>query len=135
VLASPLLYSGRQRRLRATIFAHPSEHSELRSIYLCSSLILLYPAIKFSHNRWERWPPESHADGMQQLSSCARAPEGQDLEPSEAGLVPTEEGQNRLRLCRGCCFSSYTAKVAITRWLHLHQKEGLYQEEYITARI
>jgi hypothetical protein len=62
VLDSPLLYSGRQRRLRVTVFARPSGHSELRSIYLCSSLILLYPAIKFSHNRGllqqggEIWP-------------------------------------------------------------------------------
>jgi hypothetical protein len=29
----------------------------------------------------------------------------------------------------------YTAKVAIPRWLCLHQKEGLYQEKKITARI
>ncbi len=42
MLASPLLYSG----LRTV---HYSGHSELRSIYLCSSLILLYPAIKFYH--------------------------------------------------------------------------------------
>ncbi len=48
--------------------------------------------------------PESCADGTQQLSSGARAPEGQDLEPSEAGLVPTKGGQNRLRFCRSCCF-------------------------------
>jgi hypothetical protein len=26
-------------------------------------------------------------------------------------------------------------KVAITRWLRLHKKEGLYQEEKITAKI
>jgi hypothetical protein len=26
-------------------------------------------------------------------------------------------------------------KVPITRWLHLHQKEGLCQEENITTRI
>jgi hypothetical protein len=29
--------------------AHPSGHSELRFIYLCSSLIIWYPAIEFSH--------------------------------------------------------------------------------------
>jgi hypothetical protein len=49
MLDSPLLYSGQPRRLRATISARPSGHSELRSVYLSSSLIPLYPAIKFSH--------------------------------------------------------------------------------------
>ncbi len=56
MLDSPLLYSGRQRRLRATVFALPSGHSELRSIYLCSSLIPWYPAIKFSHKFITRSP-------------------------------------------------------------------------------
>ncbi len=32
-------------------------------------------------------------------------------------------------------FKATQLKVAITRWLHLHQKEGLCQEENITARI
>ncbi len=32
-------------------------------------------------------------------------------------------------------FSAVQLKVAIPRWLCLHQKEGLYQEEKITARI
>jgi hypothetical protein len=32
-------------------------------------------------------------------------------------------------------FRAVQPKVAITRWLRLHQKEGLYQEEKITARI
>jgi hypothetical protein len=32
-------------------------------------------------------------------------------------------------------FRAVQLKVAITRWLRLHQKEGLYQEEKITARI
>ncbi len=49
MLDSPLLYSGRQRRLRATISARPSGHSELTSFYLCSSLVILYAAIEFSH--------------------------------------------------------------------------------------
>jgi len=31
-------------------------------------------------------------------------------------------------------FRAVQLKVAITRWLRLHQKEGLYQEEKITAR-
>jgi hypothetical protein len=32
-------------------------------------------------------------------------------------------------------FRAPQLKVAITRWLHLYQKEGLCQEENITARI
>jgi hypothetical protein len=32
-------------------------------------------------------------------------------------------------------FRARQLKVAITRWLRFHQKEGLYQEEEITARI
>jgi hypothetical protein len=32
-------------------------------------------------------------------------------------------------------FRAVQLKVAVTRWLHLYQKEGLYQEEKITARI
>ncbi len=31
-------------------------------------------------------------------------------------------------------FRAVQLKVAITRWLCLHQKEGLYQEKKITAR-
>ncbi len=50
MLASPLLYSGQLSREDYELrLAHPSGHSELRFIYLCSSLILLYPAIEFSH--------------------------------------------------------------------------------------
>ncbi len=51
MLASPLPYSGQLSREDYELrLAHPSGHSELRFIYLCSSLILLYSAIKFSHN-------------------------------------------------------------------------------------
>jgi hypothetical protein len=32
-------------------------------------------------------------------------------------------------------FRATKLKVAITQWLHFHQKEGLCQEENITARI
>ncbi len=32
-------------------------------------------------------------------------------------------------------FRAVQLKVAVTRWLRLHQKEGLYQEEKITTRI
>jgi hypothetical protein len=32
-------------------------------------------------------------------------------------------------------FRATQLKVAITQWLHLHQKEGPCQEENITARI
>jgi hypothetical protein len=32
-------------------------------------------------------------------------------------------------------FRAVHLKVAIPRWLHLRQKEELYQEEKITARI
>jgi hypothetical protein len=53
VLASPLVYSGQLSKEDYELrLAHPSGHSELRftpGIYLCSSLILLYPDFKFSH--------------------------------------------------------------------------------------
>jgi hypothetical protein len=51
VLASPLIYSGQFSREDPELrLAHLPGHSELRFIYLCSSLILLYPDIEFSHN-------------------------------------------------------------------------------------
>jgi hypothetical protein len=41
-----------------------------------------------------------------------------------------------MRLCAAdAAFRAVHLKVAIPRWLRLHQKEGLYQEEKITARI
>jgi hypothetical protein len=50
VLASPLIYSGQLSREDYELgLAHPSGNSELRYIYLCSSLILLYPDFKISH--------------------------------------------------------------------------------------
>jgi hypothetical protein len=45
-----LVYSGQLSKEDYELrLAHPSGHSELRFIYLCSSLIILYPAIEFSH--------------------------------------------------------------------------------------
>jgi hypothetical protein len=44
---------------------------------------------------------KSRADGTQQPSSGARAPGGHDLEPSEAGLVPTEGGWYGFRWITG----------------------------------
>jgi hypothetical protein len=38
-------------------------------------------------------------------------------------------------LLRMLLLELYSKKVAITQWLRVHQKEGLYQEEKITARI
>jgi hypothetical protein len=39
-----------------------------------------------------------------------------------------------VHVCRGCC-RAVQLKVAIpSQWLRFHQKEGLYQEEEITAR-
>jgi hypothetical protein len=49
------------------------------------------------------------------------------------------QNQFRIDLLYSCAadaaFRAVQLKVAITRWLRLHQKEGLYQEEKITARI
>jgi hypothetical protein len=56
VLASPLLYSGQlSREAYEPLLAHPSGHSELRFIYLCSSLILLGPDFNISHT--SPWSP------------------------------------------------------------------------------
>ncbi len=44
--------------------------------------------------------------------------------------------ENVMHYCAAdAAFRATQLKVAITRWLNLHQKEGLCQEENITARI
>jgi hypothetical protein len=46
-----------------------------------------------------------------------------------------EERNGEGKCATDAAFRATQLKVAITRWLHLHPKEGLCQEENITARI